>query len=39
MERPLIVITFQGVIGDFLKDSGLSKNQEHLLSRQYMNNI
>ena len=34
-ERPLIIVTFQGVLGDFIKDGGLSMNQDHLMSKQY----
>lgn len=33
MERPLIIIIFQGVIGDFIKDNGISKNQDHIMSK------
>jgi len=36
MDRPVIVITFQGVLGDFIKDGGLSAKQDHLMSRQYL---
>lgn len=36
MERPVIIINFQGVLGDFLKDGGLSTKQDHLLSRAYI---
>ena len=36
MERPLLIITFQGVLGDFLKDGGVSTKQDHLMSKQYL---
>jgi hypothetical protein len=36
MERPVIIITFQGVLGDFFKDSGISNKQDAIMSRQYL---
>lgn len=36
MERPLIVMTFQGVLGDFIKDGGISNKQDHLMSKHYL---
>ena len=33
MERPLIIITFQGVLGDFIKEWGISNKQDHLVSK------
>lgn len=33
MDRPLIVINFQGVLGDFFKDSGLSMKQDNIMSK------
>ncbi len=36
MERPLIIVTFQGVLGDFMKDGGISIYQDHLMSKQYL---
>jgi len=33
MERPIIIINFQGVLGDFMKDGGLSTKQDHLMSK------
>lgn len=36
MERPVIIINFQGVLGDFLKDGGLSTKQDHLMSKAYI---
>jgi hypothetical protein len=36
MERPVIIINFQGVLGDFLKDGGLSTKQDHLMSKAYL---
>jgi hypothetical protein len=39
MERPLIIITFQGVLGDFIKEGGLSVKQDHLMSKQYLQSV
>ena len=33
MDRPMIVINFQGVLGDFFKDSGLSMKQDNIMSK------
>ena len=33
MERPLIIITFQGVLGDFIKEWGISLKQDHIVSK------
>ena len=39
MERPLLIVTFQGVLGDFMKDGGISTKQEHLMSKQYLKEL
>jgi len=36
MERPLVIITFQGVLGDFFKDNGVSAKQDAIMSKQYL---
>ena len=36
MDRPMIIINFQGVLGDFFKDSGLSAKQDSIMSKQYV---
>ena len=36
MERPLIVITFQGILGDFFKDGGVSMKQDQIMTKQYI---
>jgi hypothetical protein len=36
MDRPMIIINFQGVLGDFFKDSGLSMKQDNIMSKQYV---
>ena len=36
MERPLIIITFQGVLGDFFKDGGVSAKQDCIMSNLYL---
>ena len=33
LDRPLIIITFQGVLGDFIKEWGISNKQDHLISK------
>jgi hypothetical protein len=33
MERPIIIITFQGVLGDFFNDHGISGKQDHIMAR------
>lgn len=39
MDRPMIVINFQGVLGDFFKDSGLAMKQDNIMSKQYVASI
>ena len=39
MERPVLIITFQGVLGDFFKDSGISNKQDAIMSRQYLQQL
>lgn len=34
MERPLIIITFQGVLGDFINEQGISIKQDHLVAKK-----
>ena len=36
MDRPIIIINFQGVLGDFFKDYGISMKQEHIMPRHYI---
>jgi hypothetical protein len=36
MDRPIIIINFQGVLGDFFKDHGISMKQDHIMSKQYV---
>lgn len=33
--RPIVVVTFQGVIGDFFNDHGVSEKQNHIMSAHY----
>lgn len=33
LTRPLIIITFQGVLGDFFKGDGISTRQEQIMSK------
>jgi len=33
MERPIIIITFQGVLGDFFNDHGIAGKQDHIMTR------
>lgn len=32
-DRPMLVINFQGVLGDFFKDNGLSSKQESIMNK------
>ena len=34
MDRPLIVITWQGVLGDFINEQGVSVKQDHLVTKK-----
>ena len=36
LDHPIIVICFQGVLGDFFKDGGVSTKQDHIMSKQYL---
>jgi hypothetical protein len=36
MDRPIIIINFQGVLGDFFKDHGISMKQDNIMSKQYV---
>ena len=36
LDHPIIVINFQGILGDFFKDGGISCKQDHIMSKQYL---
>lgn len=36
LDHPVIVINFQGILGDFFKDNGISTKQDHIMSKYYL---